>query len=156
VWAAQVVASMSGGVRTHPVVLPPSPGVGAVGWCCVVALCCGLAVASGLHGTGMGMGHCQHLHGVGLVGAWVWGGAATCPVWSGPGWCSGHWCGVEVTAASGDVACLGPWGQLGCVLCPGTSSGGCHGSVCCVLWYLGFCVTWWLGWVSVSMAGAHE
>jgi hypothetical protein len=93
---------------------------------------------SGLHDTGLGVGHHWHLHGVGLAGAWVWGTVATCPVWSGPGWCSGHWCGlatprnIEVTAASGDAACLGPWGQLGCVLCPGTSGGGCHGLVCCV------------------------
>jgi hypothetical protein len=59
--------------------------VGAVGQCCVLALCCGPAVASGLHGTGMGMGHHWHLHGVGLAGAWVWGATAIWPVWSGPG-----------------------------------------------------------------------
>jgi hypothetical protein len=102
-----------------------------------VLLPCGPAVASGLHGTGMDMGHRQHLHGVGLAGAWVWGGITTCPVWSGPGWCSGHWCGlatprnIEVTAVSGDTACLGLWEVR--VLCPGTSSRGCHGLVCCVL-----------------------
>jgi hypothetical protein len=108
VWAAWVVGGMSAGVQLCLVVLPPSLGVGAAGWCCVVALCCGPAVASGLHDTGMGMGHCWHLHGVGLAGAWVWGAVGTCPVWSGPGWCSGHWCGlamprnVEVTAVSGN------------------------------------------------------
>jgi hypothetical protein len=79
VWAAQVVGGMSVGVRLHLVVLPPSPGVGAAGWCCVVALRCGPAVMSGLHGMGMGMGHHWHLHGVGLAGAWVWGAVATCP-----------------------------------------------------------------------------
>jgi hypothetical protein len=113
--------------------------VGAVGRCSVFALCCGLAVALGLHGMGMGVGHRQHLHGVGLAGAWVWGTVTTWPAWSGPGWCSGDWCGlalprnIEVTAMSGDVACLGPWGQLGYVVCHMTSSGGCHGLVCCVL-----------------------
>jgi hypothetical protein len=74
-----------------------------------------------------------------LVGAWVWGAVVTCPVWSGPGWCSGHWCGlavprnVEMTAVSGDTACLGLWGQLGHVLCSRTSGGGCRGLVCRVL-----------------------
>jgi hypothetical protein len=38
-----------------------------------------------------------------------------------------------MTAMSGDAACLGPWGQLGRLLCPGTSGGGCCGLVCCVL-----------------------
>jgi hypothetical protein len=148
VWAVQVMGSMSAGVQLRPVVLLLSPGVGAAGQCCVVALCCGPAVVSGLHDTGMGMGHCWHLHGVGLAGAWVWGAVGTCPVWSGPGWCSGHWRGlaaprnVEVTAVSGDMACLGPWGQLGCELCPGTSGGGCHGLVCCGTWG-------WLQWLSV-------
>jgi hypothetical protein len=124
VWAVWVVAGMSGGVRPHPVVLLPSQGVRAVGQCCVVALCCGPAVPLGLHGTGMGVGHRWHLQGVGLGGAWVWGAIAACPVWSEPGWCSGHWCGlatprnIEVTAALGDTACLGPWGQWGCMLCP--------------------------------------
>jgi hypothetical protein len=33
---------------------------------------------------------------------------------------------------SGDAACLGPWGQLGRFLCPGTSGGGYHSLVCCV------------------------
>jgi hypothetical protein len=155
------VGGMSVGVRPCPVVLPPSPGVGAARRCCDIALCCGLAIVSGLHGTGMGMGHRRHLHGVGLAGAWVWGAVATWPAWSGPGWCSGHWCGlalprnVEVTAALGDTVCLGPWEQLGRVLCPGTSSGGCHGMVCCVLCVV-CCGTWgrlwWLavmGWGSV-------
>jgi hypothetical protein len=66
------------------------------------------------------------------LGAWVWGTVATCPAWSGPGWCSGHWCGLATPrkAASGDVACLGLWGQLGCVLCPRTSGRGCCGLVC--------------------------
>jgi hypothetical protein len=167
VWAAWVVGGMSAGVRLRLVVLPPSLGVGAARQYCVVALRCGLAVTSGLHGTGW------HLHGVGLAGAWVWGAVASWPVWSGPGWCSGHWCGlalprnVEVTAASGDAACLGLWGQLRCVLCPGTSGGGCCGMVCCVLcvvcrgtwgrlpWLavVGWgSVTWQLGGVSASMA----
>jgi hypothetical protein len=126
-------------VRPHPVVLPPNQGVGAAGQCCVVALCCGPAVTLGLHDTGMCMGHHRHWHGVGLAGAWVWGAIVTCPVWSGPGWCSGHWCGlaaptnVEVAAASGDAACLGLWGQLGCVLCPRTSGGGLVCRVSCVV-----------------------
>jgi hypothetical protein len=129
---------MSAGVRPRPMVLPPSLRVGAAGRCCVVALCCGPAFASGLHGTGMGMGHRRHLHGVGLAGAcaWVWGAIATCPAWSGPGWCRGHWCGlaaprnIEVTATTGDAACLGPWGQLGHVLYPGTSGRACRSLVC--------------------------
>jgi hypothetical protein len=127
---------MSAGVRPRPVVLLPSPEVGAAGQCCVVALRCGPAVTSGLHGTRMGVGHRRQLHGVGLAGAWVWGDVVTCPAWSGPGWCRGHWCdlaaprNIEKTAASGDATCLGPWGQLCCVLCPGTSSGGCCGFVC--------------------------
>jgi hypothetical protein len=137
---------MSAEVRPRPVVLPLSLRVGAAGRCCVVALCCGPAVGLGLHGMGMGVGHRRHLHGVGLAGAWVWGAVMTCPVWSGPGWCRGHWCGlaaprnVEVTAASGDAACPGPWGQLGRVLYPGTSGGACRSLVfgvlcvmCCVL-----------------------
>jgi hypothetical protein len=141
VWAARVVGGMSAGVRPRPVVLPPSPGVGAAGRCCVVALRCGPAVALGLHDTGLGVGHHRHLHGVGLAGAWAWGAIGTCPAWSGPGWCSGHWCGlamprdIEMTAASGDAACLGPWGPfavsrdqrrrllwfgVSCVVCHGT------------------------------------
>jgi hypothetical protein len=111
-------------------------GGGAAGQCCVVAVCCGPAVTSGLHGMGMGVRHRWHLHRVGLAGAWVWGAIVTCPAWSEPGWCSGHWCGlatprnIGVTAVSGDVACLGPWGQLGHLLCPGTSGKGCCGLVC--------------------------
>jgi hypothetical protein len=66
------MGGMSAGVQPRPVILPPSPGVGAAGWCCVVALRCGPAVASGLHDTGLGVGHHWHLHGVGLAGAWVW------------------------------------------------------------------------------------
>jgi hypothetical protein len=30
---------------------------------------------------------------------------------------------IEVTAALGDMVCLGLWGQLGCVLYPGTTAG---------------------------------
>jgi hypothetical protein len=62
---------------------------------------------------------------------------------------------IEVTAALGNTTCLGLWGQLGCVLCSGTSSGGCCGLVCCVLCVV-CCGTWgqlrWLaamGWGSV-------
>jgi hypothetical protein len=33
-------------------------------------------------------------------------------------------------AALGDAACLGPWGQLGRLLCPGTSGRGCRGLAC--------------------------
>jgi hypothetical protein len=54
---------MSAGVRPRPVVLPQSLGVGAVGRCCVVALCCGPAVALG--------------------------GALSALAWGGPGWCMG-------------------------------------------------------------------
>jgi hypothetical protein len=35
-----------------------------------------------------------------------------------------------MTAASGDAVCPGPWGQLGRLLCPGTSGGGCRGLAC--------------------------
>jgi hypothetical protein len=132
VWAAQAVGGMSAGVRPRLVVLPPSPGVGAAGWCCVVALRCGPAVALGLHDTGLGVGHRWHLHGVGLAGAWVWGTVATCPVWSGPGWCSGHWCGLAVPRNVEMTAVSGAW-QLGHLLCPGTSGRGCCGLACCVL-----------------------
>jgi hypothetical protein len=106
------------GVRLRLVVLLLSPGVGAVGQCCVVALCCGPAVMSGLHDMGLGVGHCRHLHGVGLAGA------------VGTGVALPH---LGMTAMSGDMACLGPWGQLGRVLCSRTSSRGCCGFVCCVL-----------------------
>jgi hypothetical protein len=69
VWAAWVVGGMSTGVQPRPVVLLPSPGVGEAGQCCVVALGCGPGVASGLHDTGLGVGHRWPLHGVGLAGA---------------------------------------------------------------------------------------
>jgi hypothetical protein len=154
VWAARVVGSMSAGVQPRPVVLLLSPGVGAAGRCCVVALHCGPAVASGLHDTGLGVGHRRHLHGVGLAGAWVWGAVGTCPAWSGPGWCRGHWCdlaaprNIEKTAALGDTACLGPWGQSGCVLCPGTSGRGLVCRVSCVV-VPGASCSGLLSWVGV-------
>jgi hypothetical protein len=126
------------GVLPRPVVLLPSPRVGAVGRCCVVALCCGPAVVLGLHDTGMGVGHHRHLHGVGSRRH------LPCMEWA---WLvQGHWCdlgtprNVEKTAVSGDTACLGVWRQLGhvpgpaaeavmvlcgvvlCVVCCGTCS----------------------------------
>jgi hypothetical protein len=174
-----------------PTCMPTSP---AICWQCVgsvgsgqyerggATLSSGSAAESGGGGSRVVLCHCLalwascrigaawhhwHLHGVGLAGAWVWGSVTTCPAWSGPGWCRGHWCGlaaprnIEVIAASGDAVYLRPWGQLGRVLYPGTSSRGCCGLVChvsCVMVAcchgLGFCVTWRLGWVSASMAGA--
>jgi hypothetical protein len=117
------------------------------------------------------VGHRQHLHGVGLAGAWVWGTIATCPAWSGPGCCRGHWCdlaaprNIEKTATSGDTACLGLWGQLGRVPGPAAEAVVVLCFMCRVSWYLqlvavacccglGFCVMWRLRWVSVNMAGA--
>jgi hypothetical protein len=90
---------------------------------------------------------------------WVWGTVGTCPVWSGPGWCRGHWCdlgaprNIEKTAALGDAACLGPWGQLGRVLGPVAEAV----VVLCVMVLCVVCCgtcgrLWWLavvGWGSV-------
>jgi hypothetical protein len=60
---------MSGGVQPCLVDLLHSQGVEAAGWCCVVVLHCGPAIALGLCDMGMGVGSCWHLHGVGLAGA---------------------------------------------------------------------------------------
>jgi hypothetical protein len=69
---------------------------------------------------------------------------------------------------SGDTACLGQLGQMGCVLCPGTGGGGREcvvgcGAGCGVI-AIGVAVVvmgwgsvmWGLGGVRGRMVGAHE
>jgi hypothetical protein len=63
-------------------------GSGALGWCHVSALHCGLAVASGLCGMGMHVGGRQHLPCMGLAGVVTIAGG-------------GCWCELSVAGSSG-------------------------------------------------------
>jgi hypothetical protein len=106
-----------GGVWLHLVVVLSSWGVGHWGGAmlvfCTRASC---HVGTAQHGHGHRGLLALALHWVGLAG-----GGCCCGL-SMPG---RH----KAMAMSGDTACLGPWGQLGHVLCPRTGgSGTCSSS----------------------------
>jgi hypothetical protein len=128
VWAVQVVGGMSRGVQPHLVLLPLRQGVGAAGQCHVVVLCCGLAVALGLCGMGVGVGGCWHLPCVDWALLVLW---PSLVVWAGVGFLL-----LEVVGAAGPCCVPGqvvaavvgccPWCVVGC--------GAVHGILAIGVW----------------------